>query len=218
VVEFGFARILAGKLAEHLVIRSAKRLHPRVVTAFKDALQMINSTLSIRRIGADRIVSFVRQDGYGGAFEAVVFDDLADVLEVRRIADVEDGNFDAVVTGCLEFAEEVEVSVSDVTGPEEKVEADFHAIRAASLEKCDAAGNTLVALFFANPALHWRLEARWLECEWFYDLATIAASNQSLHIPSSESGRLKPATLIVIFVNTPNTKYEVIGIFYILHK
>jgi hypothetical protein len=78
----------------------------------------------------DGIVCFVWQDGDGGGFQAIVFEHLADVLEVRRVTDVKDGDFHAVVAGGLEFFDDGEIFLGHVTGPEQQVEANFHELRA----------------------------------------------------------------------------------------
>ena len=126
--EFCFGWERTRELAEHLVIGTAKRLHASVVSAFKDTLQVIDGSLAIRSDGTDGVVCLIRQHGDGGALQAVVLEHLADAFEVRRIADVEDRNFNTIVAGGLEFFDDWVVRLGDVAGVEQKVESDFHGV------------------------------------------------------------------------------------------
>jgi hypothetical protein len=126
--EFGFGGVSAGELAEDLIVGAAEGLHAGVVGAVEDTLEVVDGALAIGGVGADGVVGFVGEDGDGGGFEAVVFEDLADVFEVLGAADVEDGDFDTVVAGGFEFFDNGKVFFGHVTGPEEEVKSDFHLI------------------------------------------------------------------------------------------
>jgi hypothetical protein len=97
-----------------------------VVGAVEDALEVVDGTLAIGGVGADGVMGFVGENGDGGGFEAVVFEDLADVFEVLGAADVEDGDFDTVVADGFEFFDDGKVFFGHMTGPEEEVKSDFH--------------------------------------------------------------------------------------------
>jgi hypothetical protein len=44
--ELRFGWVLAGELAEHLIVGAAERLHAGVVTAFDDAIEVVDRTLA----------------------------------------------------------------------------------------------------------------------------------------------------------------------------
>ena len=124
--EFGFGGVSAGELAEDLIVGATKSLHASVVSAIDDTVQVVDGTLAAGSVRADGVVRFVREDGDSGGFEAVVFEQLTNRFEVGRVTDVEDGDFNAVVAGGLEFFDDSKIVFGHVTGPEEEVESDFH--------------------------------------------------------------------------------------------
>ena len=117
-LHFVFRGASAGEDAKHLVVGAAEKFDAGVVAAFDDALEVVETALPVLRRGADRVVGFVRRDGDGGGFEAVVLERLADLFEVPGIAGVEDGDLRRVIAGLFEFGQQRELRLDEVGGPE----------------------------------------------------------------------------------------------------
>ena len=96
------------------------------MAALDHFLEVVDRALAVRRHRADGVVRLVRQHRHRRCFQAIVLRNVADRFEMRRIADVKNGELDAVVTGSLKFTEQVEVRVSDMTRPKEEVKTNFH--------------------------------------------------------------------------------------------
>ena len=126
VGEFGLRGEGTSEIAQHLVVGTAEEFDAGSVAAIDDFFQVIQGSLTVGGDGADGVVLFIRANGDGGGFEAIVLQGFTNFLEVAGVAVVEDGNLRAIVADGFEFGKERELRLNKVSRPEEEIEADFH--------------------------------------------------------------------------------------------